>query len=244
MEKKKILIYTIMRNRTDKIQQYYDQIVQLPQQYPEFDWYLSIYENDSNDGTKSIFHQMDLSMFTKSCITMANIGTVHYGSVTDEDRVRNLANARNNAALAHDFYKEVDYLMMVESDVRYPIETVGKLLTFTERTGEEFDIVSGVLWGDENRGHWDTWGTRRNADEEWGSLHPNWQEVSYGKYYVTCNGIGIFKAQAFRDGARYGYINERLGGKHDCDTAIICEEFIKRGYDKIFIDHTADIYHH
>jgi hypothetical protein len=239
---KNILVYTIFRNSATRLEQYYSQIKNVIESHPEYNFYLSLYENDSSDNTKELLNNLDWKFVKHFSLITENIGTNFFGSVKEEQRVKNLAAARNKAIEANDFVNQVDYILDIESDMQYSTDVVSKILKFQETHSlTKVDIVSAVSRL-KNNNVYDTWATRRTADEEDGNLHENWKETLFGKYYATCNGICLFDAVPFQQGARYGWYNERFN-KYDCDTSVICEEFHKLNYSEIYIDHTANCYH-
>lgn len=239
----KILVYSIFRNSAHKIEQYYKQLKEVVEANPSCDFFLSIYENDSTDDTKSLLQQLDFSFFKEWSIVTEDLGTTAFSSVPEEERVKNLSAARNKAIQAKDFLSRVDYVLMVESDVRYSLECINNILFFKERNNlDNVDIVSAMLFQNEKLKLYDTWATRRDDKETWGHLHPNWKDVPYGRYYSTCNGICLFRAEVIRQGAVYDWYNKRLE-TFDCDTVVICEKYHELGCHDIFIDHTSYCYH-
>lgn len=240
--KESVLIYSIFRNSESKVEQYYCQIKEIVNSFPDYDFYISIYENDSTDSTKEKLNSLDFSFAKDVSIVCENIGTPVFASIPAEERVKNLSIARNKAVTGKDFLSKVNYVMMIESDVRYPIDTVRKLLKFEEYSGLRADIVSAVLWSNEKKKHYDTWGTRQTDNDTWGKLYDNWDSTDYAKYYATCNGICRFNADAMRKGAMYHWFNKKLN-TFDCDTVVVCENFHNLGYHEIYIVHTADCYH-
>lgn len=239
---KNILIYTIFRNSEKKLEQYYSQIKSIVETYPEYNFYLSLYENDSTDNTKELLNKFDWSFAADTFLNCENVGTDFFGSVKEEQRVKNLAAARNKAIEAKDFLEKVDHVLDIESDMRFSVDTVGKILKFKETYNlARVDIVSSVSRL-KNNNVYDIWATRQTPNEEEGNLYDNWADIPFAKYYATCNGICLFDAIPFQQGIRYGWYNERFK-KYDCDTSVICEEFHKIGYSEIYIDHTANCYH-
>lgn len=243
MKKETILLYSILRNRVNKVQQFYDQVKMIVESFTNYDFYISIYENDSTDGTKEALQALDWSFAKDYSLICENIGTPYFGSVATEERVRILADARNKAIEAKDFLANSDYVLMIEGDMRFDYDCANKVLNFKNLYDVgNVDIVSASSWSDPNFSHWDTWGTRRNPTEDWGGLHPNWRDTEYDRYYATCNAFCLFKAEPFKQGARYGWFNERFN-KFDCDTIVICEEFHKLGYHDVFVHHRANCWH-
>jgi hypothetical protein len=131
--------------------------------------------------------------------------------------------------------------MMVESDMRFSMGTVNQILNFKDLE-PDFDIVSGLTVN--NHPIYDSWATRKKARF---TSHKDVRAFDvtskpYDKYYATSNGICLYKAQPFKEGARYGWINP-VTREFDCDTVVVCQNFHKLGYDKVYIIHTAKIYH-
>lgn len=240
--KQNVLIYSIFRNSGAIVDTYYQQLKEFVSAFGDkYNFFLSIYENDSTDNTKEKLSKLDLS-FIQHNLVSENINTPKFSSIPDEQRVKNIAVARNKAILGSGFLDKVDWVMMLESDLKYDISCVKQILNFQEKYNiKNVDIVSAILWEKRNK-HYDTWGTRRNPDEYWGGLFDDWAEHDYKKYYATCNGIALFKADAIRNGAVYHYYSKRFK-KFDCDTVNICEKFHELGYHDIFINHKAHCYH-
>ena len=247
----KILVYTIFRNSEKYLNTYYNQVKNMVEFFSDIEFYFSAYENDSTDNTSEILKNLDWSFFKDFSIVTEKIKTKHFNSVRDEERVRNLSIARNKAIGAKDFLHKVDHVMMIESDMKYEIDTIYKLLNFYKK--EEFDIVSGFTWHYYNNAKilYDTWATRtmktkdynaKNNGRPWFDLVENWRNLEYGLYHSTSNGVCLYKAKPFQTGIRYAYISPD-SKVADCDTAVICEEFILSGYNKIFIIHDALIEH-
>ncbi len=241
MAKPTILIYSIIRNEAKYINRYYKQLKEIVKTFKEYDFYLSIYENDSTDGTDAWLKKKDWSFFKDFEIQSERLGTTDYGSVRAEDRVKNLSIARNKAILAKDFLEKSDYVMMVESDMRFSMGTVNQILNFKDLE-PDFDIVSGLTVN--NHPIYDSWATRKKARF---TSHKDVRAFDvtskpYDKYYATSNGICLYRAQPFKEGARYGWINP-ITKEFDCDTVVVCQNFHKLGYDKVYIIHTAKIYH-
>jgi len=239
-----ILICTIVRNGAKVLDRYMRQITDGMDRLKDQDinWYISIYENDSTDGTKELLQALDLGRFKDHSIISEDIGTRHYPSIVDEDRVRNLAIARNKALTAKDMFMEADHVLWVEPDLFYAGGLIPSLIMHRERGLPEADILSGINIASGESRAYDTWATRRTADEEWGDRTSDWFDNPVARFYTTFNGVCLYNAEAFRDGVRFGHINERLG-KFDCDTVVVCENFRKAGYDRIYVDQSLNCYH-
>lgn len=243
----KILICSIFRNSETNLDLFYEYLARAVQKTPGVEFFFSAYENDSKDNTATKLHSMDWkSLFgSRYHIQTEEVGTKWYCSSTESDRVRNLANARNKALFAKDFYLQVDYVLQVESDVSYKPSVIRNLVNFQKKHSlDKVDIVSAasVASFESDPVCRDIWATRRTSGEEWGDFHADFTTTPYGKYWSTFNGLILYKADAFKKGLEWSAWNPRLE-KWDCDTAVICENFRKFGYDSIYIDHTQIITH-
>lgn len=241
MVSKKILVYSIMRNEAGYIDEYHRQLKDLVEAFPEHTFYLSVYENDSTDDTKARLESKDWSFFADTSFIHETLNTVFYRSTKEDDRVKNLANARNRAIEAKDFLQKSDLIMMVEGDVAYSLDTAKTILRFTELE-PDLDVVSGITIRADRL--YDVWATRTGPEYVKGvlPLHADHHIKAYGKYYSTSNGICIYKSQPFKDGIRYDYINSATN-KGDCEMVVVCQRLRDAGYGSVYILHNARIYH-
>jgi hypothetical protein len=234
-KKPTILIYSIVRNRENNVLVFYKQVRDIVKKFGNsYNFLLSIYENDSTDQTKEKIKNLDWS-FVEHEILMENINTQYFGSTNDEDRVRNLANARNKAIEAKDFLHRSDYILSLEFDMAFNLQSIERILNFKNRE-PDFHIVSSISRN--GRVFYDTWGTRRNEHEKWGGLFDGWNRKSYDKYYATSNGICMYLSKPFKEGLRYHWFNETLG-HHDCEMVVVCDRMHRMGYHNIFILYRA-----
>ena len=240
-KKQKILVYSIIRNEAQYMEKYHKRLALMVKSFPQYEFYLSIYENDSNDGTKQRLMSKDWSMFAGFSFISENIMTKDYGSTKDADRVKNLSIARNKAIEAGGFLEFCDYVMMIESDFDFGMDAVKKVLDF-KNIEPEFDIVSAISI--RRKYLYDHWATRKTPeyDPAVPRLDPDYKLKSYDKYYSTSNGICLYRAEPFREGVRYGWINT-VTGEADCDTVVVCQNFHDKGYHNIYIIHDAEVYH-
>lgn len=244
MNKKNILVYSIMRDNEGFLDTYYKQVKMLVKNNPQYNYFLSVYENDSKDNTFKKLKELDWSFFKDVSLITENLGSKKYGSVIADERVVNLAKARNKAINAKNFLQKSDFILDIESDMFIDDDCFSKLINFQKTHNlKNVDIVSAISWikKKDSLKLYDTWATRRDNKEEIGNLYPNYQNTPYGKYYSTCNGMCLFKAEPFKKGAAYSGYNDRLQ-KYDCDTVVICEKFHELGYSDIYIDHTANCF--
>jgi glycosyltransferase involved in cell wall biosynthesis len=240
-KKEKILIYSIVRNIEPKFEQYHYQIKKIVNSFPEYDFYFSVYENDSTDKTKKLLSSTDWSFFKGSSVITENLDTPFFGSVKDPVRVENLSNARNKAIVAGDFIKQVDYVLMVEGDIRFDIKSIRELLNF-KNLEPEFDVVSAVSIR-KNGTHYDWWATRTGPEyvTDRSELDPNYASKHYGEYYSTSNGLVLYRAKPFKEGVRHGWINTETK-EFDCEMVVLCQNLRAMGYKNIYINYRSFSY--
>jgi len=236
--REKVMIYSIIRNNEKTIDRYYDQIKTLSQSLTGYDFYLSIYENDSTDGTKKKLFSKDWSFLSGVSIITENLNTEYFGSVKDAQRVENLAKARNKAVFAAGFIDICDYVLMVEGDNGWGPDDVYKLLKFKEKE-PGFDVVSGISLRS-NGTHYDAWATRTTPIFKPGvaEVPKNFKSLDYGKFYSTSNGLCLYRTEPFRKGAKHGWINEATG-EADCEMVVLCQEFHKLGFGNVFVNYQS-----
>jgi len=241
-ERENVLIYSIIRNNASSLDRYYKQIKSFVTELGDYNFYLSIYENDSNDGTKTKVSQYDWSFLKGFSLTLENVGTELFGSVKDAVRVENLAKARNKGILGGGFLDIADYVLMVEGDNSYGTKDVEALLKFKNKE-PDFDIVSGISLR-ANGTHYDAWATRTTPRFKQGvsEVPKNFRDLNYGKYYSTSNGLCLYRAKPFKEGVRHGWINS-VTKTFDCEMVVLCQEFHARGYNNIFINYEARSHH-
>jgi glycosyltransferase involved in cell wall biosynthesis len=241
-EKESVLVYSIVRNIESRVDSYYQQLKSIVDQSPDYDFYLSIYENDSTDQTKKMLYSKDWSFFSGVSIITENINTKFYGSVKDATRVENLAKARNKAIEAGGFLDKVDYILMVEGDNKFKTQSVRELLNF-KNVEPEFDVVSGVSIRPSGS-HYDWWATRTTAifNPDKSELDPKYKQKEYGEYYSTSNGLCLYRAKPFQDGVRHGWINN-VTNQFDCEMVVVCQNLRDAGYTNIYINYKSLSFH-
>jgi hypothetical protein len=227
-----LLISTIVRNREHTLDRWFHHLKSLVQYRPQDSFFLSLYENDSTDKSKEIINNYDFS-FLKDCrIITENIKTEYFTSVVSDQRVVNLANARNKT-LEYDL-TDMDKIISIEPDVYYSVKDVSLLLD------SDYDIYSGASYHHDRQDlFYDTWATRIDAQED------RWQGVlksGIHNIWSTYNCFCVYSASPIRDGIRYSGFNKRLN-RFDCDTVVICEEFREKGFNNIAINLDVRVSH-
>ncbi len=221
------------------------------------------------------------SKVTWQWLSTDKLGTQQYGSVWSVDRLHNLANARQKcldqvgAATLATF----DKIAYIEPDVTYDPQWLKELILARHPAAAglgEPDIYSG--WSLRSESHpkeshflFDTCATRQeDSHTEWRfDLADSWRGKSLVRtdlggvdnnclhnIWSTFNCFCVYNAKPFKEGARWGYLNERLnvgqGGvagwtaPHqflDADTSVMCEIFRARGYNKVYLNTNCLVRH-
>jgi hypothetical protein len=236
-----VLVCTIARNLEKNFDVYYSQLrSSVTKLSSEYNFFFSFYENDSMDTTKNLVNNADWSFFKEYSIITEdlNLGIFTGG---DLERVRILANSRNKCLEARDMYKNMDWIVFVESDIEYTPEIFEKIL---QHNNQDVDIFSGIAVTKETKIIYDLWATRYSQndkpDEE--ATVVNLEYTGVKELWATFSCICLYKAEPFKKGVRFHWINDRFETR-DCDTTVICENFRKAGYTKIFADYSINPEH-
>ena len=238
-----ILICTIMRDVEHSIERYLKQLTDaLAFCGPGYNWYLSIYENDSTDSTSHILLNLNYSYFKDYSLIIERLNTKKYGSIKVDDRVKNLANSRNKCLESKELYKKVDYILFIESDVVYTPDYLHNIINFKKYGLQNVDIFSGLTIIPETGQVYDIWATRRNHIEESGDRFEDWTIHPTREFWSTFNGVVLYNAEPFKKGIRFDWYNKRLN-KFDCDTVVICELFREAGFNKIYVNQALICFH-
>ena len=251
----KIMICTIMRNSEKTISRWWNTVKKIAETYPLIEFDISIYENDSTDGTKNFLKETVIlesdSYFSDTFITCEDINTESFGSVVDAQRVLNLATARNKCLHQSVDINSYDYFLSVEADADFNVS----LLKYLFDKGENWDILSGASYYPLSKGFYDQWATRRGANEDrwdmpmgrlsdpsiplfkgpFSELHPKSLASRIDEVvevYSTFNLVCLYRAKPITEGHLFGGYSQNLDS-FDCDTAVICENFRRAGYNRI-----------
>jgi hypothetical protein len=227
-------VSTIVRDRQGYLSDWYHQLKQTVLSNPNDSFYLSVYENDSRDQSKSLLKSFDFSFFKKSRILTENKNTPIFPSIKHDLRVKLLAEARNKT-FDVDFLNQCDYVLSVEPDIKYSTIEINKVIH-----NNNYDILSAISI--QNGKLYDTWATRKDESKEDSSKEDLFENCGIIDLWTTYNCYCKYKAEPIKKGVLFSPFNNRLN-KHDCDTAVICENFRSYGYNKIAIDTSAKVYH-
>ena len=215
-----ILVCSIIRDRQPCLRYWKSQLQRLIAWYPDWSFDLAVYENDSKDGSDEYVKTLEIPEFGNIYAKSEVLGWKYFGSVQGEERVANLAKARNTAMSLPPSLDKYDHIIWVEPDIIYTKESATRIID--AHVDSKAHITSGYSWHQGPGIIYDTWATRP---------HPYYPHHPYQKGFIpvlaTWNCFVIYDAAGFRAGAKFE------GG--DCDTAVICFNYAKLGFSDIFI---------
>jgi len=239
-----ILISTIVRNRGETLRGWHDQLESLVCLDEHNQYYLSIYENDSEDNSVALLNSFDYSFCKDYCLKSETLNTKYYyppfedygteqGHFSKVDRVNNLAAARNKSIFECGFLGDTDYVLCIEPDIKYsPQESLPSVIN-----KQHYDIISAksIFTSTRYESHplYDGWATRKTEHEESWDFSISLEGMI--PVWSTFNCFCMYKSLPFKQGAAFGGFNKRLD-KPDCDTAVICEEFRALGYHNMVMN--------
>lgn len=235
---KNLLVCSIIRDSRPHLERWFQQIASLCGKLSgEYRVFLAVYENDSKDGTAEWLKEFDCyPNGLNRIIVCEKIGTQKYGSVWSEDRIRNLANARQKCldlAEAKWGLKTFHKIAYIEPDVSYNPEWCKELVLARHPLSAGFgepDIYSGWALRSESNPKesmflYDTTACRqKESDVCWNFDKENaWRDNSriftnfggadgYCLHFVwsTFNCFCVYNAAPFQQGLRWGFVNKRL----------------------------------
>jgi len=244
-----------MRNSDKSILRWWNKVKEITEKYPLIEFDLSVYENDSTDETKKFLQTTVVeeckNYFSDIFIKCENLETQAFGSVVSSQRVLNLANARNECLHQCVDINSYDYFLSVEADADFHVGTLHYLFDNIQN----WDILSGASYYPLSKGFYDCWATRRTANEDrWDkpmgrlfdpsiplfkgplsdlnpkSLASRIDEIV--EVHSTFNLVCLYRAKPITEGHLFGGYSQNLDS-FDCDTAVICENFRRAGYNRI-----------
>lgn len=237
---KNILISTIVRNRETFLNTWLRQIKELVLDNSDYNFYLSIYENDSTDKSKDVLNSLDYSFLKDYKLEMGTLNIPYFGSIKHDQRVQYLAQLRNRTLFNNTFLSECDYVISIEPDICYDYKLMKPIIV-----DDAYDILSArstEVSNPDNFHLYDGWGTRyTESDGDW--IHNiDFSKSDFLDVWSTYNCFCKYKSDLIKNKIAYGGFNERLK-RFDCDTAVICENYRKNGSNKIGIYTKAIAFH-
>jgi len=260
-----ILICTIVRDRAAVANYWASKIQEIASKMPDCDFSISVYENDSKDTSSMVFRNCLKSLrasdyFDQIAFSSERLGTTYYDATncrTDDSvirRLENLSNARNKCIdnmLSRK--KDFDKIIFIEPDVDYNPSDAVQLI----KDSKDKDIYCGfsVLFGQKNT-LYDSWATRLEYEliplnsknsVEWNKHHhgivnhfKNIEEETV-KVCSAFSGFCVYSASPIID--QHIRFSAHRDQEYDCDTALICFDFIDEGCDEIYMSKNMNIYH-
>ena len=228
----RILICSIIRNREPFLFGWKDLILCLKDENPEVTFDLSVYENDSTDGTQEYLSNITPELedeLNVVRITCTEEYSPYFGSVRDEDRVTLLAGARNRTLDQMDL-SPYDKVIFLEPDINFDPAELSQLLYTDDDICSPYSLHP--IEFQNHRWIYDSWATRLDITDDIFRGPRIFEMPDSLDVQSTFNCFCVYNAKPFKEGARFSAINPMT--KHwDCDTTNICGEFIKRGYKQI-----------
>jgi len=228
----RVLICTIIRNREPFLFGWKDLILCLMDENPGITFDLSVYENDSTDGTQEHLGKLIPELkaeLNKVIVTSTEEYSPYFGSVRDEDRVTLLAGARNRTLDQMDL-SVYDKILFMEPDIDFDPEELSQLFYTDDDICSPYSLHP--IEYQNHRWIYDSWATRLNITDDIFRGPRIFEMPESLEVQSTFNCFCVYKAKPFKEGARFSAINP-MTDHWDCDTTNICVEFIKRGYKQI-----------
>lgn len=239
-----ILICSIIRNRGFFMRRMHFLLNHLCRLDKTNKYSISIFENDSTDSTKAFIKLLDWSFFDKTYIQSIDLNLPFLSDsekdALSKEKLQILAGARNLCIdQVKDDILKYDKILFLEAECLFNPKDIIKLINLSKHT----DVYSPKSIMEKPNMIGDSWATRINKEDEIyngntdinipNNFFPLWSTYSY---------LCIYDIKPILNNIRFGYINNRLN-KHDCDTAVICENFRNHGYNRIFMNTNIGVTH-
>lgn len=232
----RVLICSIIRNRKQFLFGWKDQILCLKDENPGITFDLSVFENDSIDGTQEYLAEVEPELgseLNKVWIHCSKKDWPYFGSIRAEERVKYLAEARNHCLEQAD--QDVglfsyNKIVFIEPDVDYDPEEISHLFWVDDDIASPYSVHPMDFQS--HRWIYDSWATRLSVEDDIFKGPRIFEMPPRLDVASTFNCFCVYRAQPFTEGARFSGINPYTN-TWDCDTTNICYEFTQRGYDRI-----------
>lgn len=232
----RILICSIIRNREPFLFGWKDQILCLKDENPGITFDLSVFENDSTDGTVEYLQEIETELkeeLNEVWIQTCKKDWPYFGSIRAEDRVKYLAMARNECLekaeqkVGLQYYNKV---VFIEPDIDYDPEQISQLFWVDDDIASPYSVHPMNVQS--HRWIYDSWATRINPEDDIFKGPRIFEMPPRLDVASTFNCFCVYRAKPFAEGARFSGVNP-FTDSWDCDTTNICYEFANRGYDKV-----------
>lgn len=236
-----ILICSIVRNEARHLERWYSQIKRLVTLMPEHQFALSVYENDSTDGSAAKIAGFDWSFITSYVFANARINVPYFVGGKNPLRTEILAYVRNQCMNNCPFLATMDNVLWIEPDTEFSQETVATIINHEKIYGEKLDVFCGKSVHPGTDSIYDSWGTRKTPHQtDW--QDSDGQTGGYEPMWSVFNCLVLYSAEPIKRGIMFGGVNKRMN-QPDCDTVVICENFRANGYNKIFWNTNLHVTH-
>lgn len=186
-------------------------------------WHICV-EGDSTDNTPQELRRI-ATQDNRYIIIKKDFGTKHYPSIIHPIRMRILATSWN-IALEAAIARQVDYIMILDSDLITPPNLLLRLLR------HNVPAVAPLLLLENSNRFRDTWGYFGNKTH-FTERYPYHKDFKHGLFQIESVGAPLIKSKIITEGARFDCVDEIRG---------LCRNIRERGHS-IYIDGTTSIWH-
>lgn len=239
-----IIICSIIRNEARFLDTWYAQIKELATSFKDDSISLSVFENDSTDGSFAKLASYDWSFLSNYVLSSTKLNAQFFHGGKHPNRTALLALCRNRCMYQFPFLSDVSHILFIEADITYTLDVADRIIHHEKHYGRTFDVLTPKSVHADRSGPdniYDSWGTRKTAaDTDWkdeysqvGGLAPMW---------AVFHCFQMIRAEPIKKGICFGGVNERLGIP-DCDPVVLCENLRKAGYSEIYWDPSLEVKH-
>jgi hypothetical protein len=239
-----VLICSIIRNEAKFLDTWHAQIKEIATSFKDDSISLSVFENDSTDGSFAKIAAYDWSFLSNYVIASTKLNAPCFVGGKSPLRVELLAQCRNRCIFQFPFLRDVSHVLFVEADVTYTLDVADKIIHHEKYYGKKLDVFTPKSVHADRPGPnniYDSWGTRKGPNQtDW--KDEDGQTGGFEPMWAVFNCFALYSAEPIKKGIGFGGVNPRLGIP-DCDPVVICENFRKAGYDQIYWDTNLEVAH-
>lgn len=238
-----VLISTIVRNEFRYLDRYHAQLRAIHERLGgQHTFLLSVFENDSADGSGQKLASLDWSFLPAFHLTSARLQTPPFIGGKHPIRTRLLADARNRSLYHCGFLGHADSVLVVEPDVILSPDVTEAIVNHEQRYGKRFDVFSGKSTHVGQTQLYDSWGTRKTEQcTDWAD-GDQVQDGGLEEIWSTFNCACFYRAKPIQEGHTFNGVNPRTK-LPDCDTVSIVEAFRLAGYRSVAWDRSLHVPH-
>jgi hypothetical protein len=239
-----ILICSIIRNEAKFLDTWHSQIKEIATTFKDDSISLSVFENDSTDGSFAKIAGYDWSFLSNYVLTSTKLNAPCFIGGKHPTRVQLLAQCRNRCMYQFPFLSDVSHVLFIEADITYTIDVADKIIHHEKYYGRKFDVFTPKSVHSDRPGPdniYDSWGTRKtDKDTDWKDEHS--QVGGLAPMWAVFHCFALYRAEPIKKGISFGGFNKRLGIP-DCDPVVMCENFREAGYGEIYWDTDLEVKH-